>query len=63
MRTDENREYLRSTLKSSLVFTIEEAKALEFVRLRRTKRTECVINGNMHNLAIHQNVSTKSLQK
>ncbi len=30
VRTDENREYLRSTLKSSLVFTIEEAKALEF---------------------------------
>jgi superfamily I DNA/RNA helicase/Txe/YoeB family toxin of Txe-Axe toxin-antitoxin module len=30
VRTDENREYLRSTLKSSLVFTIEEAKGLEF---------------------------------
>lgn len=30
VRADENREYLRSTLKSSLVFTIEEAKGLEF---------------------------------
>jgi superfamily I DNA/RNA helicase len=30
VRTDENREYLRSKLTSSLVFTIEEAKGLEF---------------------------------